>query len=179
MNHGFTSGQTVITNTGYFYDAGGNANYSADEDWYVIFCSENGNPITVDFSDFATYYGGPFPNPPEGAYINWDYMTINYPPSGSYVAYHDDTPQFSFTAPGGCIRFGFISQPTSPTHTGWVAEISANPPPLNNDPCTAVELNVGNVCSPTFYNNKGAYDTRGLGSPPCHTFFGGDVWFKA
>jgi gliding motility-associated-like protein len=179
LNHGFTSGQTVITNSGYFYDDGGNNNYNPGQSWNVRFCSENGNPITVDFSGFATYYGGPFPNPPPGAYASWDYMTINYPPSSSYVAYHDDTPQFSFTAPGGCITFGFRSQSTSPTHTGWVAEISANPPPANNDPCTAAELTVGNVCSPLFFNNKGAYDTRGFGSPPCHTFFGGDVWFKA
>ncbi|KPK84098.1 MAG: hypothetical protein AMS27_10935, partial [Bacteroides sp. SM23_62_1] len=179
LNHGFTSGQTVTTNSGYFYDAGGYDKYSAGENWNVRFCSENGNPITVDFSGFATHYGGPFPNPPPGAYASYDYMTINYPPSASYVAYHDDTPQFSFTAPGGCITFGFRSQPTSPTDSGWVAEISANPPPPNNDPCDAVELVVGNVCSPVFYNNKGAYDTRGLGSPPCHTFFGGDVWFKA
>lgn len=178
LNHGFTSGQTVITNTGYFYDAGGNNNYSTGENWNVRFCSENGNPITVDFSGFATWYAGPFPSPPAGAYLGYDYMTINYS-GASYVAYHDDTPQFGFTSPSGCINFGFRSQDSSLTHTGWVAEISANPPPPNNDPCDAVELTVGNVCSPVFYNNKGAYDTRGLGSPPCHTFFGGDVWFKA
>jgi gliding motility-associated-like protein len=179
LNHGFTSGQTVITNSGYFYDDGGFNNYNTGQDWNVRFCSENGNPITLDFSGFATYYGGPFPSPPPGAYLSWDYLTIDYPPSSSFVAYHDDTPQFSFTAPGGCITFGFRSQATSPTHDGWIAEISANPPPVNNDPCTAVDLTVGNVCSPLFFNNKGAYDTRDLGSPPCHNYFGGDVWFRA
>jgi gliding motility-associated-like protein len=179
LNHGFTSGQTVITNSGYFYDDGGFNNYNPGQEWNVRFCSENGNPITLEFSGFATYYGGPFPSPPPGAYLSWDYLTIDYPPSSSFVAYHDDTPQFSFTAPGGCITFGFRSQATSPTHTGWIAEISANPPPVNNDPCTAVDLTIGNVCSPLFFNNKGAYDTRGLGSPPCHTYFGGDVWFRA
>lgn len=100
LNHGFTSGQTVITNSGYFYDDGGFNNYSPGQNWNVRFCSENGNPITLDFSGFTTYYGGPFPSPPPGSYLSWDYLSIDYPPSSSYVAYHDDTPQFSFTAPG-------------------------------------------------------------------------------
>jgi hypothetical protein len=60
-----------------------------------------------------------------------------------------------------------------------VAEISANPPPINNDPCTAAPLNVGNVCSPSFFSNKGAYNTTTLGNPSCHRYFGGDVWFSA
>ncbi|MBL7112742.1 MAG: hypothetical protein ISS19_12470 [Bacteroidales bacterium] len=95
------------------------------------------------------------------------------------MAYHDDTPEFSFTSASGCITFRFRSQWDSPTHDGWEAEISAIPPPANNDPCTAAELIVGSSCTPTFYNNKGAYNTTGLGSPSCHRYFGGDVWFSA
>ncbi|MBL7112743.1 MAG: hypothetical protein ISS19_12475 [Bacteroidales bacterium] len=78
LGHGFTSGQTVITNNGTFYDAGGFDKYGQGEDWTVTFCSENGNPITLDFDGFATYYGGTLP-PPEGAYAAYDYMNINYP----------------------------------------------------------------------------------------------------
>ncbi len=177
LGHGFNSGQTVITNNGTFYDDGGFANYGQGEDWTVTFCSENGNPITLDFDSFATYYGGTLP-PPEGAYAAYDYMQINYP-GASYVAYHDDTPEFSFTSASGCITFRFRSIPSSPTRNGWEAEISAIPPPANNDPCTAAELIVGSSCTPTFYNNKGAYNTTSLGSPSCHTYFGGDVWFSA
>ncbi len=179
LNNPFSDGETVITNTGHFYDAGGWDNYSAGEDWTVTFCSENGNPITVEFDSFATDYRGTFP-PPQGSteYLLYDYMSINYP-GASYVAYNDDTPQFSFTSPDGCITFGFHSNEASLTENGWWSEISANPPPPNNDPCNAIDLPVGNVCSPGVYNNKGSWDTRGLGNPSCHKFFGGDVWFSA
>ncbi len=173
LNHGFTSGQTVYTNSGTFYDDGGSDLYQAGQNWNVRFCSENGNPITVDFDHFRTIFGG-------GDYHSYDYMSINYAGAGSgYVAYNFDTPQFSFTSPDGCITFGFHSDNLSARDSGWEGVISANPPPVNNDQCSAVELSVGNVCSPSYYSNKGSWDTRGLGSPPCHQFFGGDVWFKA
>ena len=173
LSHGFSSGQTVYTNQGSFYDDGGDSLYHAGQNWSVRFCSENGNPITVDFDHFRTIYDG-------GDYHNYDYMNINYTGIGAgYVAYSNNTPQFSFTSPDGCITFGFHSNSLSVLDSGWVAAISANPPPVNNDQCSAVELSVGNVCSPSYFSNKGAWDTRELGSPPCHEFFGGDVWFKA
>ncbi len=177
LGHGINSGDTIYTNSGTFWDAGGLDNYDTDEDWRVIFCSNNGNPITFDFSDFATDYRGTFPNPPPGEFRVFDYLTIYYG-SDSAFAYHDDTPQFTFTSPDGCVGFRFRSQPTSLTHNGWEAEISANPPPANNEPCTATSLSVGNVCAPSVFNNKGAYGT-GHGSPACHRFFSGDVWFSA
>ncbi len=113
--------------------------------------------------------------------MDYDYLGIKLDPpiETGFVAYHDDTPQFSFTAPGGCIRFEFISQDTSVPDSGWIAEISAVPPPVNNDPCTAAPLPVGNSCSPGYFSNKGAYNTTDLGSPECHQYFGGDVWFSA
>jgi gliding motility-associated-like protein len=177
IGHGFNSGDTIYTNSGTFWDAGGLNNYDTDEDWRVIFCSNNGNPITFDFSDFATDFRGTFPNPPPGEFRVFDYLSIYYG-NDSAFAYHDDTPQFTFTSPDGCVGFRFRSQPTSLTHNGWKAEISANPPPANNEPCTATALSVGNVCAPSVYNNKGAYGT-GHGSPACHRFFSGDVWFTA
>ncbi len=176
LGHGFNSGDTIYTNSGTFWDAGGLNNYGIDEEWIVWFCSNNGNPITFDFSNFATDYRGGMP-PALGEYLGYDYLTI-YIGTDSFRAYHDDTPQFSFTEPDACVGFRFTSQPTSLTHNGWDAEISANPPPSNNDPCTAAALIVGNVCSPTVFNNKGAYGT-GIGSPACHPFLGGDVWFTA
>jgi gliding motility-associated-like protein len=177
LGHGFNSGDTVYTNSGIFWDAGGLNNYGINEDWTVTFCSNNGNPITFDFSDFATDYRGTFPNPDPGEFRGYDYLTIYYG-GDSAQAYHDDTPQFTFTSPDGCLGFRFRSQPTSLTQNGWDAEISANPPPSNNDPCTAAALIVGNVCAPSVFNNKGAYGT-GIGSPACHQFFSGDVWFTA
>jgi len=175
LNNGFTSGQTITTNSGTFYDDGGNSDYHADQDWNVTFCSENGNPITLDFSGFATDYRGPVPAG-SNEYLLYDYLQIQYP-GANYVAYNDDTPQFGFTSASGCIYFRFNSSATSLLAAGWSAEISANPPPANNDPCSATELNVGNACSPQYFSNKGAYSTTDLGNAPCHTFFGGDVWF--
>ena len=179
LNNGFSNTETVYVNSGFFYDDGGNGLYQPGQDWSVRFCSENGNPITLDFSGFRTHYEGTGTG---DDWKNYDYMRINYSASEPLVAYDTDTPQFSFTSPDGCITIGFFSQPegTSEPDSGWVAEISTDPPPVNNDQCSATELTVGNVCSPSFYSNKGSWDTRGLGKPSCHEkFFGGDVWFKA
>lgn len=171
--NGFADGDTVITNDGFFFDDGGNDVYQENQDWEVTFCSENGNPITLDFMGFATHFGGVIG---DGTYGQYDYMTIDYPGAG-YVAYNDDTPTFSFTSQSTCITFGFHSDGDGLVDSGWVAEIYAVPPPFNNDPADAEELVVGNICSPSFYTNKGAYNSTGLGSPPCKTYFGGDVWF--
>ena len=72
LNNGFTDGQTITTNSGYFYDDGGNGDYQPNQNWTVRFCSENGNPITVDFTGFNTYWSGGVPE-------DDDYMSINYP----------------------------------------------------------------------------------------------------
>lgn len=175
LNNGFTNGQTVTTNSGFFYDDGGNDVYHENQDWTVTFCSENGNPITLDFSGFKTHFGGTLG---DGTYLQYDYMTVDYPGAGGgYYVYYNDTPEFSFTSQSGCMDFGFHSDGDGMIDSGWVAEIFAVPPPFNNDPADAEVLTVGNVCSPSFYTNKGAYNTTGLGSPPCKTYFGGDVWF--
>ncbi len=177
LNHGFISGETITTNTGNFYDDGGFDKYSPNQNWNVNICSENGNPITLDFNHFRTHYLGTIPDN-TSQHLLYDYMRVNSS-VGNWSVFHFDTPQLSFTDPDGCINIGFVSQPGSPTDSGWIAEISANPPPANNDPCSAALLNVGNVCSPSIFSNKGAFDTRGLGSPACHRFFGNDVWFMA
>ena len=173
LNNGFLTGDTVFTNSGFFYDDGGFDVYDENQDWDVTFCSENSNPITLDFSGFKTHFGGTVG---DGTYLQYDYMTIDFG-TESYYAYHNDTPEFSFTSQDGCISIGFHSDGDGMIDSGWVAEIYALPPPFNNDPSGAQELTVGNVCSPSFYTNKGAYNTTGLGSPPCKTYFGGDVWF--
>lgn len=174
LEHGFSSGQTVLTNSGYFYDDGGYGLYQEGQDWNVTFCSENGNPITLDFNGFRTHFGGVVG---DGTYDEYDYMTIEYP-GASYYAYHNDTPEFSFTSQSTCITIGFHSDSDGMVDSGWVAEIYALAPPFNNDPSGAEELIVGNSCSPSFYTNKGAFNTTSLGSPPCKTYFGGDVWFR-
>jgi gliding motility-associated-like protein len=179
LGHGFTSGQTIITNSGTFYDDGKLDLYTFPINYNVTFCSENNNPITLDFNGFRTDYRGTTVKPtPDGAWLPYDYMTISYP-GASWVAFDDDTPQFGFTSASGCMTIGFRSQTTSIPDSGWVAEISAVPPPANNDPCTAAVIPVGNSCSPSYFTNKGAYNTTTLGNSSCHRYFGGDVWFTA
>lgn len=175
LNNGFNDGDTVYTNTGWFYDDGGNGVYQESQEWSVTFCSENGNPLTIDFSSFRTNFGGTVG---DGTYVDYDYISVDYP-GASYVAYHDNTPEFSFTSESNCITVGFISNADGLVDSGWVAEIYALPAPFNNDPADAEELIVGNVCSPSFYTNKGAFNTTSLGNPPCQSYFGGDVWFRA
>ncbi len=177
LNNGFTDGQTIIINSGSFYDDGGSGLYNTGNRYSVRFCSENGNPLTMDFREFATYYNGVIP-PDSGSYTGYDYLFINVPGLDSFIAYWDDTPEFSFTSESGCMDFRFVSEDSSEQRNGWVADISANPPPPNNDPCDAINLPVGNVSSPSFYTNKGAYNTTNL-KAACLPYFGGDVWFSA
>ena len=48
-------GQTISVCTGNFYDSGGSAGkYSANEDYTVTFCSDNGNAINFNFTQFKT-----------------------------------------------------------------------------------------------------------------------------
>jgi gliding motility-associated-like protein len=174
LNNGFSNGDTVYTNSGLFYDDGGAGVYQENQQWTVTFCSENGNPLTIDFSGFRTHFGGILG---VDSYADYDYMTVDYP-DAAYVVYHDNTPEFSFTSPNTCITVGFVSNADGQVDSGWVATIDALLPPPNNDPADAQHLLVGNICSPSFYTNKGAFNTTGLGSPSCREYFGGDVWFR-
>jgi len=181
VGHGFADGDTVFTNSGTFWDDGYTGNYSPTGNWEVYFCTPAGNPhpLTLEFSGFATHYGGTFPLPPlSQEYLDWDYMRVRYAPVANYYAYHDDTPEFSFTSADGCIHINMVKNGDAFTHTGWDAEIYAIAPPPNNDPCGAANLPVGNSCTPQVFTNKGAYNTGNYASP-CHSYFGGDVWFSA
>ena len=88
LGNGFSSGETIITNSGLFLDDGAYDLYSAGQNWNVRFCSQNGNPITVDFKGFRTEYGGTFP-PPGGSteYLDYDYLRIRTFTSDEVVAY--------------------------------------------------------------------------------------------
>ena len=152
LGNGFNDGDTVYTNAGWFYDDGGFGLYQENQSWNVTFCSENGSPLTLDFSNFRTHFGGTIG---DGTFVDYDYITVDYP-GAAYVVYHDNTPEFSFTSQNSCITIGFISNGDGLIDSGWVAEIYALPAPFNNDPANAEELIVGNVCSPAFYSNKGA-----------------------
>ena len=52
--------------------------------------------------------------------------------------------------------------------------------PLNDNPCNAIPLPVGNTCTQTDANNYGATASPGVPAPGCGTpaYTGGDVWFS-
>ena len=54
------------------------------------------------------------------------------------------------------------------------------PPPVNDNPCTAIVLNVGNSCSMITSGTTWATATSGIGTPPCGNYpNNADVWFTA
>ncbi|MBU3714708.1 MAG: hypothetical protein FGM46_07140, partial [Ferruginibacter sp.] len=52
--------------------------------------------------------------------------------------------------------------------------------PLNDEPCNAISLSVGNSCSFSQYSNAGATTSVNPvpSHPGCGLYIGGDVWFK-
>lgn len=52
-------------------------------------------------------------------------------------------------------------------------------PPVNDDPCGAISLNVGSTCTYTTATNENATTTQGVPVPNCGGTVSEDVWFKA
>jgi len=52
------------------------------------------------------------------------------------------------------------------------------PPPVNDNPCNATLIPVGEVCNYVTYSTTGATATAGVPAPGCASYSGGDVWFK-
>ncbi len=52
------------------------------------------------------------------------------------------------------------------------------PPPANDEPCDAIELQAGNACVPQTFSNDGATGSTSVADPGCANYLGGDVWFK-
>ncbi|WP_223033705.1 T9SS type A sorting domain-containing protein [Hanstruepera marina] len=52
------------------------------------------------------------------------------------------------------------------------------PPPLNDDPCNAIDLVNNSTCNYQEFTTYGATHTIGVPNPGCGNYAGGDVWFK-
>lgn len=50
-------------------------------------------------------------------------------------------------------------------------------PPVNDQPCTATNLNISTPCSFSTYTNESATPSFGVPGPGCGNYNGGDVWF--
>ncbi|MBK9175443.1 MAG: T9SS type A sorting domain-containing protein [Flavobacteriales bacterium] len=51
-------------------------------------------------------------------------------------------------------------------------------PVTNDEPCTAISLNLGSTCDMLSYHNVGATASAGIPAPGCSNYSGGDVWFS-
>ena len=60
QTYNMTDGTTVSTCMGTFYDSGGTSNYSVNEDLTMTFCSDDGNPIQIDFTAWDVRNGCEF-----------------------------------------------------------------------------------------------------------------------
>ncbi|MFN4026617.1 MAG: fibronectin type III domain-containing protein [Flavobacterium sp.] len=57
--------------------------------------------------------------------------------------------------------------------------VSSPVPPINDDPCGAIDLNVNTSCSYQSFSTSGATPTTAVTAPSCGNYLGGDVWFSA
>jgi hypothetical protein len=128
--------------TGTFYDSGGSAgNYTNNQNRSVTFCSGNGQPIFLNFTQFSLE-------------ANYDFMyiyngpNITFPLLGTYTG--TNSPG-TIVASSGCITVRFTSD-GSFNNPGWAATIGCgNPPPnpnMSNSSITA--------CSGNFFDSGGA-----------------------
>jgi len=127
------NGQTINTCSGTFYDSGGpGAFYSDNENDTVTFCSDNGQPISLNFTTFEVRIGDTL----------WIY---DGPDTGSPLlgGYTGEGATFNVTSSGTCLTFVFISDPNF-NRAGWVGDISCGacfPPPI-----TPISPQDTNVC---------------------------------
>ena len=57
--------------------------------------------------------------------------------------------------------------------------VSSPVPPVNDNPCGAIDLNVNTSCSFQTFSTSGATNTTAVTAPSCGSYVGGDVWFSA
>jgi subtilisin-like proprotein convertase family protein len=142
----YTPNSNIIYTTcsGTFYDSGGaNNNYGNSQNYTVTFCSGNGQPIYLNFTNFNLEDG-------------FDFLSVF---AGNSIA---ATPigTFSANSPGlvvsanGCITFQFFSD-NSVREFGWVATIGCGVPPT---PPPTYNITNGSItsCSGIFSDSGGA-----------------------
>ena len=122
LNSDFTSGQTVSTCGGNFYDSGGSgATYSINENYTITFCSNSGNAIKLTFSAFDLESG-------------YDFLKIYDGPTTASAARHTGSgftgtgSPNTITSSGNCLTLQFTSD-NSVNNAGFAAAISCVPIP--------------------------------------------------
>lgn len=131
---------SVSTCSGYFYDSGGAANYSNNENHTMTFTSSNGNRLVMTFNSFWTdvydrldIYDGP---------------TTSYQLIGSYF-----TNPGTITSTGTSLTFVFTSDNIN-NYQGWIATISCGGPVIPLFPMTS---GTATVCEGLFFDSGGMF----------------------
>ena len=143
------NGQTVNVCQGNFTDAGGLAsNYSNNENYTVTFCSDNGEHITFNFSNFDVE-------------SNYDFFYV-YDGETTAATQLAGSPYSGFanlsgpiTSSGTCFTFQFVSD-NQGSRLGWAAAIS----------CTSESQTQANACSSNMVVNSSFEEQCNNCSPP-------------
>lgn len=136
LNNGFSSGQTVSTCSGTFYDSNPTGNYNSNENYTVTFCpGVVGSKTRISFSSINLSSGD--------SLEVFDGVTASNKIGVFYQGTATDV--FIATNVSGCITFKFTSTNTIPS-AGWEATISCGPP------CQAI---VGSITSNPAANANG------------------------
>jgi hypothetical protein len=137
------SSGTVNTCSGVFYDAaGGGTNYPNNENRIQTFCSDNGQRIVFDFTNFEVES--------QDTLFAYDGNSVSAPLIGAYVR---SSAVEKITSSGTCITFRFKSDQNA-TLPGWKAIISCSP----DAPATVVypmSTGIRGTCSGIFADNGG------------------------
>jgi gliding motility-associated-like protein len=130
------SNGTVNTCSGTFLDPGGAGAYADNSNFTQTFCSNNGQPIYLQFTQFSTESG-------------FDFVTIyNGPNTASPVmgTYAGTSNPGTVAATGTCITIRFTSD-GSVTYPGWSATIGCGtPPPPPPPPAGSTCANPNSFC---------------------------------
>ncbi|MDI3479443.1 MAG: large repetitive protein, partial [Rikenellaceae bacterium] len=168
--YNMTNGGNISSCAGIFMDPEGTANY-ADHNgtWTMTFCSNNGQALQFNFTEFETK---------EAA----DNLTIYDGPntsSPSLGIYSQTNSPGTITSSGTCLTFAWTTDNNQAGTVGWTANFSCVPlPPPNNECINATVLTINSPTScdiVTHGTTQGA--TASSQTNPCSGTADDDVWY--
>lgn len=150
------------------------ANYLGGDVWFQVIVPANGIVI-IDTDDNVITDGGMAAY--TGTCGSLTQLSCNDDSSPSNIL----MPYLNLTGltPGSTLFIRFWEYGNDVSGTFSICATSPPPPPSNDEPCSAIALNVGTSCSYAQYTNQSATGTIGVAAPTCAGYSGGDVWFSA
>ena len=85
--------------------------------------------------------------------------------------------QRSGLTPGSTVYIRFWEYGNDNTGTFGIC-VTTPTPPVNDNPCSSIELNVNTTCAFQTFTTIAATATTGVPAPGCGNYLGGDVWFN-